>query len=212
MSTAPARSAKSRKAWWLKQLHSWHWISSAISLVGLLLFTVTGFTLNHAGEIAAEPTTSQVAVQLPADLRRQVAPDDAPDTKKPLPAPVADWIAAHYPTEAAGDAEWSASEVYLPLPRPGGDGWIAIDRASGAVTSEITDRGWIAYLNDLHKGRNSGLVWRWFIDIFAAACLIFSLTGLVLLWLHARRRPITWPLVGAGLLIPVVLAAVFIHV
>jgi uncharacterized protein len=212
MSTAPARSAKSRKAWWLKQLHSWHWISSAISLVGLLLFTVTGFTLNHAGEIAAEPTTSQVGVQLPADLRRQVAPDDAPDTKKPLPAPIADWIAARYPTEAAGDAEWSASEVYLPLPRPGGDGWIAIDRASGAVTSEITDRGWIAYLNDLHKGRNSGLVWRWFIDIFAAACLIFSLTGLVLLWLHARRRPITWPLVGAGLLIPVVLAAVFIHV
>ena len=35
--------------------------------------------------------------------------------------------------------------------------------------------------------------------------------GLGLLWLHAWRRPLTWPLVGLGLLIPVVLALFFIH-
>lgn len=212
MTTQTARARPGRKAFWLKQLHSWHWVSSAISLLGLLLFTVTGFTLNHAGEIGAEPATTQTAAQLPPALTKLVAPDGAPDAKKPLPDPVAAFLSDRYPTAARGEAEWSADEVYLPLPRPGGDGWIAIDRASGAVTSEITDRGWIAYLNDLHKGRNSGAVWKWFIDIFAGACLAFSLTGLVLLWLHARRRPTTWPLVAAGLAIPVVLAAVFIHV
>ncbi|MHA6723817.1 PepSY-associated TM helix domain-containing protein [Sphingomonas sp. RS2018] len=207
-----ARAKPGRKAFWLKQLHSWHWISSAISLIGLLLFTVTGFTLNHAGEIGGTPVTSTAPAQLPPALARSIAPDGAADAKKPLPDPVAAYIRDRYPTEARGEAEWSTDEIYLPLPRPGGDGWIAIDRASGAVTSEVTDRGWIAYLNDLHKGRNSGPVWKWFIDVFAAACLVFSLTGLVLLWLHSRRRPSTWPLVISGLAIPVVLAIVFIHV
>ena len=212
MSTLQVRARPSRKAFWLKQLHMWHWVSSAISLVGLLLFAVTGFTLNHAGEIGASPVTATTPGQLPSPLARSIAPDGSPDTKKPLPAPIATWLAGRYPTEARGEAEWSADEVYLPLPRPGGDGWIAIDRASGAVTSEITDRGWVAYLNDLHKGRNSGVAWKWFIDVFAFACLVFALTGLVLLWLHSRRRPSTWPLVALGLLIPVALAALFIHI
>ncbi len=96
-------------------------------------------------------------------------------------------------------------------PRPGGDGWVSIDRASGAVTSEFTDRGWISYLNDLHKGRNSGAVWKWFIDIFAFACLVFALTGLFLLWLHSAKRPTTWPIVALGLAIPAGLAVFFIH-
>jgi hypothetical protein len=120
-------------------------------------------------------------------------------------------VAKTFKVRADGTAEWSADEVYLALPRPGGDGWVSIDRASGAASSEDTDRGWISYLNDLHKGRNAGVAWGWFIDIFALACLIFSLTGLILLWLHARKRRITWPLVGLGLAIPAAVAIVFIH-
>ena len=57
----------------------------------------------------------------------------------------------------------------------------------------------------------SGVVWFWFIDVFAVACVIFAVTGLALLWLHARGRPSTWPIVGLGLLIPVVIALLFIH-
>lgn len=211
--TPTARAKRSRKAFWLKQLHTWHWISSAISLVGLLLFAITGFTLNHAAEIEGSPQTVERAAQLPAPLLRAVKPDDAPDAKKPLPAPVAEWVEGNLDVKhARGDAEWSADEIYLALPRPGGDGWVAIDRASGAVTTEQTNRGWIAWLNDLHKGRNSGTVWKWFIDIFVLACIVFSLTGLVLLQMHSKNRPSTWPLVGAGLVIPAILAIFFIHI
>ncbi len=211
--TTTARAKRSRKAFWLKQLHTWHWISSAISLVGLLLFAVTGFTLNHAAEIEGSPQTVERAAQLPAPLLPAVKPDDAADSKKPLPAPVAEWVEGNLDIKhARGDAEWSADEIYLALPRPGGDGWVAIDRASGAVTTEQTNRGWIAWLNDLHKGRNSGTIWKWFIDIFVLACIVFSLTGLVLLQMHSKNRPSTWPLVGAGLVIPAVLAIFFIHI
>ena len=121
------------------------------------------------------------------------------------------------PCRAGWTANWtrpppaSRPNGRLSLPRAGGDAWLSIDLASGDIEYERTDRGWISYLNDLHKGRNTGLAWSWFLDVFAVACLVFSLTGLVLLKLHAGNRAATWPMVGLGIVIPVVLALLFIH-
>ncbi|EKF75533.1 hypothetical protein A11A3_01632, partial [Alcanivorax hongdengensis A-11-3] len=67
------------------------------------------------------------------------------------------------------------------------------------------------FFNDLHKGRHTGTVWAWFIDIFAAACLLFALTGLGLMTLHAKRRPATWPVTLSGLLLPWLLIVLFMH-
>lgn len=189
----------------------WHWMSSAISLIGLLLFAITGFTLNHAADIEGSPVVIEKAVQLPPPLLRQLASVARTDGKAALPRPVATWVEDNFPVRASAEAEWSADEVYLPAPRPGGDAWVAIDRASGEVTSEITSRGWISYLNDLHKGRNSGGEWSLFIDIFSFACLVFAITGLFLLQLHSAKRKSTWPLVGLGLAIPAAIAIIFIH-
>lgn len=216
-----AQRRKSRKAFWLKQLHTWHWMSSAISLVGLLLFAITGFTLNHAADIEASPRVVEHSATLPAGLRPAIAPradeggaedgNGNESVRRPIPADVARFLEQSLSMRARGDAEWSADEIYLAMPRPGGDGWISIDRATGAVTAEQSDRGWIAYLNDLHKGRNAGTVWKWFLDIFVLACIIFSVTGLFLLQLHSAKRPSTWPIVGFGLVIPAALAIFFIH-
>jgi len=111
----------------------------------------------------------------------------------------------------AREAEWSADEVYLSLPRPGGDAWLRIDLETGGVEYERTDRGWISYLNDLHKGRHAGVAWSWFIDIFSVACLVFSISGLLILKFHATNRPSTWPLVAAGLVLPALLALLLVH-
>lgn len=210
----PPKSAKAQRAFWLKQLHSWHWISSAISLIGLLLFTITGITLNHAGQIEGKPVVVEREAQLPAAMLPLLAPRNGEGADKqelPLPPEIAGWLRNELSVEPRAIAEWSADEIYLALPRPGGDGWVSIDRGTGEVLAETTSRGAISYLNDLHKGRNTGTAWSWFIDIFAVASLIFALTGLVLLWMHSHRRPSTWPLVGFGLLVPLVLALFFIH-
>jgi len=198
------------RGWWLKQLHTWHWISAAVSLVAMLLFAATGITLNHAGSIAATPVTVERTGQLPRSLLRPLAGTHPADA--PLPEPVAAAISEAVHLDARGHpAEWSDEEIYVAVPRPGGDAWVSVDRGSGAIRAETTTRGWISYLNDLHKGRNTGAAWFWFIDVFAAACVLFTLTGLLLLQLHARHRPSTWPLVAAGLLVPAAIAAFLIH-
>ena len=212
-SRARATPQKSRKlrTWWLKQMHTWHWISAAVSLIGMFLFSITGFTLNHAASIGATPVVTQKEGTLPAPLLAQLKADPA-KADAPLPGAVAEHIAKTVALNPAGKpGEWSEEEVYIAMPGPGRDAWVSIDRESGAIASELTNRGWISYINDLHKGRNTGTVWFWFIDIFAAACIIFTVTGLLLLQLHAKHRPSTWPLVGFGLAVPVAIALFFIH-
>ncbi len=208
MKTAPAQQSRS---FWLKQLHQWHWISAALSLVGMLLFAVTGFTLNHAGQIEAQPRVVSRKATLPADLMAQLAKGPV-EGKRPLPIQVETWLDEAVDADIARrEGEWSAEEVYVALARPGGDAWISIDRQNGAVEHEKTTRGAVSLLNDLHKGRNAGKAWGWFIDVFAGACVVFAVTGLVLLQFHARARPLTWPLAAGGLVIPLLLVILFVH-
>ncbi|GAA3842247.1 PepSY-associated TM helix domain-containing protein [[Pseudomonas] carboxydohydrogena] len=177
----------------------------------MILFAFTGITLNNAGKIEAKPSVVMRESQLPQALLAELktAPHIA---KAALPSNVSAWLYQEIGVNTADrETEWSAREIYIALPRPGGDAWLSIERDSGAISYELTNRGWIAYLNDLHKGRNAGKAWSWFIDLFATAAIIFCLTGLLLLQLHAKRRPATWPVVSLGLIIPTLLAVLLIH-
>lgn len=203
-------SSQQRRGFWLRTLHQWHWISSAVCLIGMLLFSATGITLNHASKIEAKPQVDNRVAQLTpamvASLEGQAAGN------APLPPAAAEWLGEKLSIPIGRrPAEWSEEEVYLSMPSPGADAWLSIDRASGEVEFESTDRGWVSYLNDLHKGRNAGPAWSWFLDIFAVACLVFCITGLFLLQLHAKQRRMTWPYVGLGLIVPLLLALLFIH-
>lgn len=207
---ARAKKRAQKRAAFLRQVVQWHWISAAVSLVGMLLFAVTGITLNHAGDIKAHPKTVSREGELPAELLPALKAAEAAEGE--LPAPIRKWLSSEMKVNApAGPVEWSAGEAYVGMPGPGSDAWVTLETETGAVAYERTSRGWIAYLNDLHKGRNTGKAWFWFIDVFAIACVVFSITGLLLLQLHAHARKSTWPLVGLGLLVPVLLALFLIH-
>ncbi|CAN7286891.1 PepSY-associated TM helix domain-containing protein [Massilia sp. LjRoot122] len=211
--TAPTALPGARRAVYLKQLHKWHWISSAICLMAMLLFSFTGFTLNHAAHIEAKPEVTRLKASLPEPLRVQLERYAAShaDAEVPLPSEIADWANASFPVDVRGKrAEWSEEDAYIALPRPGGDAWLRI-AADGAAEYESTSRGWISWLNDMHKGRNTGTVWSWFIDIFAIACVIFCLTGFLILKYHAANRPSTWPVIGFGIVLPAVIALLFVH-
>ena len=61
--------AKRSKLWDLK---AWHWISSAVCLIGMLLFAVTGITLNHAASIESRAQVQQIEAQVPDAILNQL--------------------------------------------------------------------------------------------------------------------------------------------
>ncbi|MEE3191778.1 MULTISPECIES: PepSY-associated TM helix domain-containing protein [unclassified Thalassolituus] len=189
-------------------LRQWHWISSAVCLVGMILFAFTGITLNHAADIPADPERTTVEAELSPGMLSAVQSR----SEGPLPMAVRRWLSDEHdiPTPDAY-AEWDEYEVYLGMPKPGGDAWLSIDLETGSFIYENTDRGVISYLNDLHKGRNTNTAWSWFIDIFSVLCLVFSLSGLWLLARYARQRPSTWPLVAFGVIAPIILLVLAAH-
>ena len=209
----PSALPGARRSMWLKTLHQWHWISSAICLMAMLLFSITGFTLNHAAQIESRPEVTRTTAQVPAALLpalRSYAEEHV-DGEAPVPPQLAAWANEAFPVDLRGrSAEWSEEDAYIALPRPGGDAWLRVG-LDGKAEYELTSRGAISWLNDLHKGRNTGPVWSWFIDIFALACLVFCITGFLILKIHAANRPSTWPVIGFGIVLPAVLALLFIH-
>jgi len=208
-----AHRKKVRRLFWMTQARIWHWITGAATLVGMLLFAVTGITLNHAAQIESKPVIVETTAVMPPEILGLLGETPADGGRAILPRPVTEWLEKETGAPVSRRAgEWSDTEVYVGMPKPGGDAWLSIDRETGDVIYENTDRGAISFLNDLHKGRNTGPVWFWFLDIFSVAAILFCITGLVLLWMHAPRRPPTWFIVGAGLIVPALIAVFLIHV
>jgi hypothetical protein len=85
----PKAALNGARSFWLKQLHSWHWISAAVSLVGMILFAVTGITLNHAAAIPGTPVTVEQTATLPAPLVQRLARRPAAQPQSALTVPSA---------------------------------------------------------------------------------------------------------------------------
>ena len=105
---------------WLGTVRQWHWISSALCLVGMLLFAVTGITLNHAAQIQAKPRVISEETQVPDAIWQNLA--SPAENKAPLPEALAKWLADELNIHVQGRmAEWDGEEIYVSLPRPGGE-------------------------------------------------------------------------------------------
>jgi len=201
---------RSRKPSAWRDIKAWHWISSAVCLGATLLFAITGVTLNHADAVEAQPIKQVVEQQLPrpvlADLsaRQQQLLSGQSIVEGLLPSSFTAWYQQQTGLSLARSqlAQWDEYEVYVGMPRAGGDRWFRVDLETGEFYQEDLDRGWVAYLNDLHKGRNTGFGWILMLDLLAVIMGIFAITGLILLKRYAKGRKSTWPLVVAGLIVP----------
>ncbi|MBP7140332.1 MAG: PepSY-associated TM helix domain-containing protein [Opitutaceae bacterium] len=202
------------RSFWIKQFYLWHWVSGAFALAAMIFFAATGITLNHAASFTTKPRIVRTQAKLPAHLLSRISADTSGPTRsrQVVPPEVREWLRSEIDSDpGARRVEWTGEEIYIDLPRPGGDGWLTIDRASGEIEKEVTTRGVIAWLNDLHKGRHTGSPWILFMDFFSVVSVVFCVTGLALLVVHARRRPMTWPVVVAGIALPFVLIIFFLH-
>lgn len=197
---------------WVRHLHQWHWMSSAICLVCLILFAATGITLNNAQLLERqEPQVHRRSENVPAEILKRIALA-AQENAERLPRDVDAWLQAGYGMKPYSQRlDWGSGELSISAPRPGGSASMRIDLTSGVAELERIDRGLIAYLNDLHKGRHAGPAWGWFLDVFAGAALLSALTGLLILVRQSSMRASIWPLVTLGAFVPALVIFLFVH-
>ncbi|WP_256384964.1 PepSY-associated TM helix domain-containing protein [Photobacterium toruni] len=169
---------------WARRLHIY--ISMALLLV-VLFFAITGITLNRPHLFVSQaPNVVEQQLVIPTELLGSDKGPFAPDH-----AALIAYLAKHSDvtgtpsaidifTDVDGD-ELLEGEISLDYKGPGYNATVFIDMTTAQATIESTNYGVIAVLNDLHKGRNSGEIWRWFIDITALLMVMFVLTGVCLL-------------------------------
>jgi uncharacterized protein len=183
-----------------------HWgllVHIYISMAGFtlaLLFAVTGLTLNHQDFGWSEPRAVTSSITIDENLLSN--PDQAA-----LETFIREKLGIRSP---ATDYHEDPDEIQVTFAAPGKRTVVTINRADGTGTVEKEQRGFLAKLDDLHKGADAGPVWYWTIDIAALLLVVSSLTGMVtLLALRARRR--SGFLVGAlGILMVIMLYVIWV--
>ena len=201
----------SANTFWSHQFRQWHWISSALVLALMLLFAITGFTLNHTAWIETETVSVASDFELSNELTTTL---NEVESETALTAKATQSLTSEtgvvVPQGATPIVEFG--EMILDLGGPGVDANLTVDLETGEAFYERIDRGIIAKLNDLHKGRDTGFIWGLMIDITALACVIFCISGLGLLAINARVRRSTWPLTTFGVVAPIIAYILFVHV
>ena len=185
MSNTVTNSLKNKKVQlWARRLHIY--VSMALLLV-VLFFSLTGITLNRPHlYVSDSPNVDRNLLSIPG--RFFVLEQGKFSVDK---TPLLNYLATEGKLSGKPSAMQMFSEVEegelvegelsLDYKGPGYNSTVFIDMVTQEAEIEITHYGAIAVLNDLHKGRNSGEVWAWFIDISALLMVFFVLTGVCLL-------------------------------
>ncbi len=162
-----------------------HLYGSMLGLAALLFFSVTGITLNHpAWMLGGTRRENQFEGRLdPAWIQ----PDLAPDRVARLEI-VERLRRDHAIRGAVDEFRTDDREILVAFKGPGYTADAFIDRAAGTYRLGVVREGWVAVMNDLHKGRHTGPAWAWLIDLTAALLVVVSATGLAFLLVLRRRR------------------------
>ncbi|PQJ63793.1 peptidase [Vibrio chagasii] len=198
---------------WARRLHVY--ISMALLFV-VLFFSVTGITLNRPELFeSSQPNIQRSTLTLPASLftiqdGRLKADQTAFETflfEEANLSGVPSGLDIYAEIE---DGELLLGEVSMDFKGPGYNASVFVDVTSEIVEVETTNYGVIALLNDLHKGRNSGEVWKWFIDITALLMIFFVLTGVCLLLPKKKtlNTSIKWTVFGSVISLVIYFVAV----
>jgi hypothetical protein len=162
-----------------------HWgllLHIYISMAGftlVLLFAITGLTLNHDDFGLSQPKITKSMIRLPADALGH--PDQSI-----LGQRLRERLGIRSPIT---DYREDPDQIQVTFAAPGHRTVVMVHRAQGMADVETETRGLLGTLDDLHKGFDSGPAWYWIIDLAAILLTLSALTGMVtLVSLRARRR------------------------
>lgn len=158
-----------------------HIYLSMVSFAVVLFFAVTGLTLNHADALSHHDVVRNLNGSLTAS---EIGPKDHPDTL----AIVEHIRNTDHVHGAVTDLRVEDDQISFSFRGPGYSADTTVDRTAGRYQVVETRSGFIAVMNDLHKGRDTGKAWSWVIDVSAVLLTLVSLSGLLLIFFVYKRR------------------------
>ncbi len=182
--TPSIEERKSVKPLWHRKLASVsRWLHIYLSMVSfgvVIFFSATGITLNHQDKFLAQQQVKQLKGQLTSRL---VSGKDV------VKLEVVEYLRnTHGIHGAVADFRIEEDRCSVSFKGPGYAADSFIDRKTGTYELTETRMGFIAVINDLHKGRDSGKAWAWVIDLSAIFLVLVSISGvLILCYLYKRR-------------------------
>jgi len=214
MFKATSTSLKTKKVQlWARRLHIY--ISMSLLLI-VLFFSITGITLNRPHLfVKKQADITETTLNIPTHLFSSEQGKFKPDQTLLLDYLKSQGNLSGTPSSLelfteVEEGELIEGEISLDYKGPGFSSTVFIDMLSQEATIETTHYGLVAVLNDLHKGRNSGEVWSWFIDISALLMVLFVLTGVCLLVPKKKtfNTALKWTAFGSAVSLAIYLFAV----
>ncbi len=177
-----------------RHVHAW---LSAFAFLSLIFFSATGLLLNHPDWFATSTDEVTVELALPADVISKAQTLENPAVllldsirQQPVPQPL---------LGAFKSSDLVDGEFDMRLEGVKGHTDIAVMLDTGHTEIKITPASTIDVINNLHRGKNAGLVWQWVIDISAVLILILSLAGYILFFSLRKRKAMSLWLTAACL-------------
>ena len=167
------------------------WLHIYLSMVSfgiLFFFAVTGITLNHPDWFFDE---SQVQVEYSGAVERTwLGEMDSEGTRQKVDqlAIVEHLRSKHQIKGALKEFMADEFQCIVSFKGPGYSADAFIDTEDGRYSMEEMKLGFVPVINDLHKGRDTGQIWSWVIDLSALLMVLVSVSGLVLILFIKRRR------------------------
>ena len=168
----------------------WLHIYCSTALFALLVFfSITGITLNHRWYDSGGNQEAIVEESLDAQhLHLWGLGED--DLWQPDVNALRDYLLNHHDLKNPSSIELDSDigEVILEYLVPAGFATAIVSRDEASLIVETETGSLLGIANDLHKGRHSGGVWMWVIDVSAALIVFFSLTGMIILFQGKKHR------------------------
>ncbi|WP_445344495.1 PepSY-associated TM helix domain-containing protein [Acinetobacter bohemicus] len=165
-----------------RYVHGW---LSAFAFLTLLFFSVTGLLLNHPEWFEPAKTEETTQLILPESILKSIKQQENPSDTILNYVRHQQNVVGRYQSSEVMD-----NEVMIRLESPAGatDIWVMADTGETEITQKPAST--VSMLNDLHRGKNSGLAWSWLIDISAIIVIALSLVGYIL-FLSIKTRLVT---------------------
>ena len=172
--------------WKRRFAHLARWLHTYLSMLSfaiLLFFAATGLTLNHADWFEGQRKAARYQGTLDAAWMKTGDPKAVEQEKI-----VSFLRRTHGIKGAVSDVHVDDDQCEVVFKGPGYEADASIDRKTGKYDLSVSRFGFVAVLNDLHKGRDTGSKWSTIIDFSAVLMTLVSLTGLTLIFFLNKRR------------------------